>query len=155
MVFDKGNRLFVCDWGGLIKMYKKNGKKAMETKVRARGCRYVSFTPDGGKLLYAEGPSDLKIWDVFRKQEFLVQIEGPRIQDRIGVFSPDGTLAASVASRKGGMIWDASNGDGVDTFGGAIKDGSGPIAMSLVFSPDNKKVAVGYAGGRVFVITVD
>src|SRR5262249_44898266 len=93
----------------------------------------IVFSPDGKRILLLGDKSNMRVWDVERRQE-LFALEPKRCRTR-GAFSPDGKWILTSGFFGEIEIWEVSTGRLVKTVKSGIR-----IVTSASFSPDGQKV---------------
>jgi WD40 repeat protein len=84
----------------------------------------VAFSPDGERLISAEGGS-IKVWDAGSGKQLLVLEHEQGINS--AVFTPDGTRLLTASGEV--LVWDATNGQKLKAFK-AFKGSTGKVAIS-------------------------
>jgi WD40 repeat protein len=124
----------------------------------------VAFSPDGTRLVTAGEPfrgrgfdvisktpitGQVKIWDVTTGDKLLDLADGHSGEVNDAAISPDGLYVVSVgyfplgSERRGGRLWDIASGQLVRTFALPEVSWKKSIPMSVAFSPDGRRIAIG------------
>jgi WD40 repeat protein len=114
----------------------------------------VAFTPDGQRLLAAEGDGKVRLWPVAGDQAQKRQWFGLRSDLVAAAFAPDGKTVASAHRgtlnkvRGQLLLWDVS---GELAEGKAELEGHSVDVQSVAFAPDGKRLASADEDGRILV----
>ena len=96
----------------------------------------VEFSPDGKRVLY--GDSQPYVFDAATGEEIFVGSEKSRSFVHYATYSHDGRLIASLVDDNTIRIWDAENGNCINTL-----EGHENGVLNVCFSPDGKYLASG------------
>jgi Flp pilus assembly protein TadD len=110
----------------------------VELKGDTLPVEYVSFSPDGTRIVTAGDASAAKIWDA-RTGKHLFDLSGNTHGTTCLAYSPDGTRIFTGTMSSPGRIWDANTGT-------ALLELSLPkgFALGAGFSPDSRWIVIGF-----------
>lgn len=106
----------------------------------------LAWSPDGSKIVSAEKPGVIHIWDVRTRQQLLLYHKhADTINDL--AWTPDGIHIASASVDRSVRVWNATNGENIWNWDA----GKRKIAQTLAWSPDGHCLACGLNDGSVHI----
>ena len=134
MLSQDGRTLAAANYGGVLKIWDLETEKEGRT---FRGSAYAfALSPDGKRVAAAVDGRYLCIWNAATGQEELPPILAHPSPIQGLVFSPDGQQLATFSLDATTILWNATSGRKLQTFGGHSH-----VVMDAVFSADGKRLA--------------
>ena len=107
-----------------------------------RWVKYMSFSPDGGRLVHGSAGPGMDVWDFATGHT--TTFEGHTSPGTSAAFSPDGRLLASAEEDGTIRLWDAATGVQLE-----VLEGHGEHVGSVSFSSDGTTLASASSDGTV------
>jgi WD40 repeat protein len=123
---------------GKASSYELAGGKGVQQFKHDTAAFGVAFTPDG-KLLVTASEASVKLWDFAKGQQLALLPYSGGGNLRGLVMTPDGSYLAAWEEQKFVRVWDVGTRKALKPLTLGVAD----IIKSVVFSPDNKTLAVG------------
>jgi WD40 repeat protein len=146
-----GSSLALGGYEGKLQLFDVKTLQVSATLTSGSGWSITSlaFSPDGEFLVVGMTDGPAWMWHVQTGRQ--VASYGRGGVDDLG-FSPDGKLLVGrdIGEFAGVHLWDVATGKELSS----VSDGSENYILSVVFSPDGKRLALGYRNGVIHIVDI-
>jgi WD40 repeat protein len=97
VVFERNSRYFCIVDKNIVKLWDRNGSPLPSlTTARETYVKYVSFSPEGGRILIASYDGTVQSWDI--EGRLVTTFKGHETEVNSALFSPDGKRVLTASS---------------------------------------------------------